>query len=54
MSRVRTHGPCEVGKLADMVILSHDIFNIDALRIRATKVVTTIGGGRPVYQADSK
>jgi predicted amidohydrolase YtcJ len=37
------------GKLADIVILSEDIFTIDPARIRDVKVVTTIVGGRVVF-----
>jgi len=52
--REKSEGSIEVGKLADLIILSEDIFNIDPHKIRATKVVTTIVGGRLVYQADVK
>ena len=52
--REKSEGSIEVGKLADLIILSENIFDIDPHKIRATKVVTTIVGGRLVYQADAK
>ncbi|HET7150732.1 MAG TPA: amidohydrolase [Candidatus Acidoferrum sp.] len=52
--REKTEGSLEVGKVADLIIVSQDIFDIDAHKISATKVLTTIVGGRLVYQADSK
>jgi predicted amidohydrolase YtcJ len=44
-------GSITVGKLADMVILSDDIFTIDAAKIRDVKVVRTIVGGKIVYDS---
>jgi predicted amidohydrolase YtcJ len=38
------------GKLADLVVLSDDIFSIPAAKIKDVKVLTTIAGGRIVYQ----
>jgi len=38
------------GKLADLVILSDDIFSIDPRAIRDAKVLTTIVGGRVVHE----
>ena len=52
--REKTEGSLEIGKLADLIILSQNIFDIDPHKIAATKVVTTIVGGRLVFQADSK
>jgi hypothetical protein len=52
--REKTEGSLEVGKLADLIIISQNIFDINPHKIGATKVVTTIVGGRVVYQADSK
>ncbi len=43
-------GTIEVGKLADFVILSDDIFTIDPVKIRDVKVLTTVADGRVVYQ----
>ncbi|HEY6268154.1 MAG TPA: amidohydrolase [Candidatus Acidoferrum sp.] len=52
--REKSEGSLEIGKLADLIILSQNIFDVDPHKIGATKVVTTIVGGRLVYQADSK
>ena len=45
-------GSITPGKLADLVILSDDVFAIDPKAIRDVKVVTTVVGGRVVYQAE--
>jgi predicted amidohydrolase YtcJ len=45
-------GTLAAGKLADLVILSEDIFAIDPIRIRAVKVAATVVDGKVVYQAD--
>lgn len=42
-------GSIEVGKLADLVILSEDIFEIDAENIINTKVTLTMVGGDVMY-----
>lgn len=47
----REKGTIEAGKLADIVILSDDIFTIDRSRIRDVTVVTTVMGGRIVYDS---
>jgi predicted amidohydrolase YtcJ len=52
--REKSEGSLETGKLADLILLSENIFDIDGHKIGATKVVTTIVGGRLVYQADTK
>jgi len=52
--REKSEGSLEIGKLADLIILSQNIFDIDPHKIAATKVVTTIVGGRLVYQVDAK
>jgi predicted amidohydrolase YtcJ len=43
-------GILEPGKLADMVVLSKDLFTIPAREILETRCVTTILGGRVVFQ----
>jgi hypothetical protein len=43
-------GSIEVGKLADLAVLSADIFKIDPVEIAKAKVVMTIFDGRLVYQ----
>ncbi len=52
--REKTEGSIEVGKLADIIILSQHIFDIDPQKISGTKVTTTMVGGRVVYQSNSK
>lgn len=47
-------GSISLGKLADLVILSDDIFTINRLRIREARVVMTILGGKVVYDAETK
>ena len=43
-------GSLEPGKLADVVVLSRDIMQIDAREILETEVVRTILGGVTVYE----
>ena len=42
-------GSITPGKLADMVILSDNIFDVKPEAIRNVKVQTTIAGGKVVY-----
>ena len=44
-------GSIEVGKLADIVVLDKNIFEIDAEKILDTKVMMTVLGGDVVYSA---
>ena len=44
-------GSIEVGKWADLVILSKDIMTVPAKEILNTKVLMTFVGGTPVYRA---
>lgn len=44
-------GTITVGKLADMVVLSRNIFQIDPIEIEKVKVTMTIMDGRVVYEA---
>src|ERR1700688_445135 len=52
--REKSEGSLEIGKLADLIILSQNIFDIDPHKISETKVRTTIVGGQVVYQSDAK
>jgi predicted amidohydrolase YtcJ len=52
--RDKTEGSLEKGKLADLIIVSQNIFEIDPHKISETKVRTTIVGGKVVYQSDAK
>jgi predicted amidohydrolase YtcJ len=47
-------GTIAAGKLADLVILSDDIFTINANDIGKTKVITTIVNGRVIYESAGK
>jgi len=46
----RTKGSIEVGKLADLVVLSRDIFTLEPERIREAEVDMTMFDGRVVYE----
>jgi predicted amidohydrolase YtcJ len=47
----KVKGSITPGKLADMILLSDDLFTIAPDHIRDVKVLTTIVGGKVVYQA---
>jgi predicted amidohydrolase YtcJ len=49
--REKTEGSIEPGKLADMIILSQDLFKIEPSDIVKTEVLTTIVGGKVVYES---
>ena len=49
--REKTEGSLEPGKLADLIILSQNLFDVQPRSINKTKVLTTIVGGRVVFQA---
>lgn len=42
-------GSVEVGKLADLIVLDQNLFDIDASAISETRVLLTLFGGKPVY-----
>ena len=46
----RDKGTLARGKLADLVVLSDDIFAIPAEKLKDVRVLTTIAGGRVVHQ----
>jgi predicted amidohydrolase YtcJ len=50
----KSEGSLEVGKVADLILIDRNIFEIDPHHIGETKVLTTIVGGKIVYEADSK
>lgn len=52
--REKSEGSIEVGKVADVIIVSKNIFEIDPHSIGDTKVTTTIVGGKIVYEDDSQ
>jgi predicted amidohydrolase YtcJ len=45
-------GSITAGKVADIVVLSDDIFSIDPVKIRDVGVLRTIVGGKQVYAAE--
>ena len=47
----KTEGSIEPGKLADLIILSQDLFSAEPNQIYKTQVLLTIVGGRVVYQS---
>ncbi|WP_263366589.1 amidohydrolase [Edaphobacter bradus] len=47
----KVKGSLEPGKLADLVVLSRDIFHIDPVEIQNTRVDLTIFNGRVIYNA---
>ena len=51
--REKTEGSIEVGKLADVIIISQDLFKIAPNQIGKTKVMMTMVGGKVVYQDPS-
>jgi predicted amidohydrolase YtcJ len=49
--REETEGSLEPGKLADLIIVSRDLFRIEPTEISKTEVLLTMVGGRVVYQS---
>ena len=49
--REKTEGSLEAGKLADLIVLSQNLFEIPANQTGKTEVVLTMVGGRVVYEA---
>ena len=41
----------DLGKLADFVVLSDDLFTVDKEKIKDLQIVRTVVGGTTVYQA---
>jgi hypothetical protein len=52
--REASEGSLEIGKLADLIIVSQNVLDVPLANIGKTKVLTTIVGGRVVYQAEKK
>lgn len=46
-------GSLEVGKLADLIVLDRDLFEIPAEEIADVQVLLTVVGGKDVYQSDA-
>src|SRR5438874_1729369 len=49
--REKTEGSIEAGKLADLIVLSQDLFKIPATEIVKTEVLLTLVGGTVVYRS---
>jgi len=48
----KTEGSIAPGKLADLMVVDQDLFQIDPHKIDQTQVLLTMVGGRVVYQSD--
>ena len=51
--REKTEGSLEAGKVADLIIVSQDIFKIDPHQIDKTDVLLTLVGGKVVHESPS-
>ena len=49
--REKTEGSLEPGKLADLIVLSQDLFKIKPSQVSNTEVLLTVVGGKAVYHA---
>jgi predicted amidohydrolase YtcJ len=49
--REKTEGSLEPGKLADLIVLSQDLFKIEPGEIAKTEVLLTMVGGKVVYES---
>jgi hypothetical protein len=47
--RDKTEGSIEVGKLADVIVISQDLFQVPPEQIGRTRVLLTLVGGQVVY-----
>jgi predicted amidohydrolase YtcJ len=50
----KTEGSLEPGKLADLIIVSQDLFHIEPNKIGQTEVLLTIVGGKVVYESGDR
>jgi predicted amidohydrolase YtcJ len=51
--REKTEGSLEPGKVADLIIISQDLFHTDPRQVRKTEVLMTMVGGKVVYHASA-
>jgi predicted amidohydrolase YtcJ len=49
--REKSEGSLEVGKLADVIVVSQDLFKVDPMMIGKTQVFMTMVGGRVIFTA---
>jgi predicted amidohydrolase YtcJ len=52
--REKTEGTLEAGKLADLIIVSQDLFHIEPGKIGRTEVLLTMLGGKVVYESAAR
>ena len=52
MGEQKTHGSIEAGKMADMIVLDRNLFEIPLAEIANTRVLETVFEGRVVYEAE--
>lgn len=52
MHREKEEGSIEAGKLADLILVRPNIFEVDPANISKTQVVLTMVGGRIIFEAD--
>jgi len=45
-------GSIEVGKLADIIVLSENLFEVPANKVKDVEVLLTVVGGKEVYRSD--
>jgi hypothetical protein len=51
--REKSEGSLEPGKLADLIVVSQDLFNIEPGKVTSTEVLLTMLGGKVVYRAST-
>ena len=51
--RDKEEGSVETGKLADLIIVSQDLFKVDPHELRKTEVLLTMVGGKVVYESNA-
>jgi predicted amidohydrolase YtcJ len=49
--REKTEGSLEAGKLADLIVLSQDLFRVEPDQVAETEVLLTMVGGKVVYES---
>ena len=49
--REKTEGSLEVGKLADLIVVSQDLFHTDPHKVGKTEVLVTVVDGKVVYES---
>lgn len=52
--REKTEGSLEPGKVADVIILSEDLFHTDPHKVGQTKVLVSVVGGKVVYESSAR